>query len=118
MQVLHHCGNVGSGEVEHLCGGLRAHRQVVVVRRGYFSPFHHDRGTRQCQANYYLRCVGDWEERAGEKASFRMLHSCVVFVRNGAFSRVKTQPEWTIIWHSSYYEYFLVQITLLKLLFI
>ncbi len=42
LQVFHHCANVGVGQVEHLSGGLRDHQQVVVFRRGYFSPFHLD----------------------------------------------------------------------------
>lgn len=61
MQALHHCGGVGGGQVERLSGGLRLHQQEIVFRWGYFSPLDHDRSTWNCPANYYLRCVGNWE---------------------------------------------------------
>lgn len=90
LQVFHHRGEFGVGQVEHLPGGLRNHQQLVVLRRGHFSPLKHDWSTGQRHANYYLRCSGNWDERAGERASFRMPNGCVGSVRNGAFLRVKT----------------------------
>lgn len=46
LQVSHHCGEVGVGQVEHVSGGLRMHLQEVVLRRGYLSPFYQDWSTR------------------------------------------------------------------------
>lgn len=65
LQVSHHRAGVGAGEIERSSGGLGAHQQVVALRRRYLSPLYKDRGARQRQADFYLRCVGDWEERAG-----------------------------------------------------
>lgn len=63
LQVCHHCGRVGIGFVEHHPGVMRAHHQVIVVRRGYFSPLHHDWSTWHCLAKYDLRGVGHYGKR-------------------------------------------------------